>query len=163
MSDTVTLQTNDNVEFIIPVEVAKMSRTISNLMEDAIDRAIPLSSVSGSVLAKVIEYCTFHVNDPVVPAPVVEQPKKDEEKRTDDIGEWDLAFCNAMDKDTLFTVILAANYLDISSLLAVLCKNVANMIKGKTPDELRIAFNITEDFTPEEEAAYMEGMKNEDE
>jgi Skp1 family, dimerisation domain/Skp1 family, tetramerisation domain len=162
MSDTVTLQTNDNVEFIIPVQVAKMSRTIADLMEDAIDRAIPLSGVSSSVLARVIEYCTFHVNDPIVPVPV-EQSNKDEEKRTDDISEWDLTFCNAMDRDTLFTVILAANYLDVSNLLIVLCKTVANMIKGKTPDELRTTFNITEDFTPEEEAAYMEGMKNEDE
>lgn len=31
------------------------------------------------------------------------------------------------------------------------CKTVANMIKGKSPEEIRRTFNIKNDFTPEEE------------
>jgi hypothetical protein len=31
------------------------------------------------------------------------------------------------------------------------CKIVANMIKGKSPEEIRRTFNIQNDFTPEEE------------
>lgn len=31
------------------------------------------------------------------------------------------------------------------------CKTVANMIKGKSPEEIRKLFNIVNDFTPEEE------------
>jgi S-phase kinase-associated protein 1 len=31
------------------------------------------------------------------------------------------------------------------------CKTVANMIKGKQPEEIRKLFNIVNDFTPEEE------------
>jgi hypothetical protein len=40
---------------------------------------------------------------------------------------------------------------DIKPLLDVGCKTVANMIKGKSPEEVRKTFNITNDFTPEEE------------
>ena len=72
-------------------------------------------------------------------------PEDDEnkEKRTDDISSWDSDFLNEL--------ILAANYLDIKGLLDVTCKTVANMIKGKTPEEIRKTFNIKNDFTPAEE------------
>ena len=51
----------------------------------------------------------------------------------------------------LIEVILVANYLDIKPLLQVTCKTMANMIKGKTPDEICNLFNIKKDFTVEEE------------
>ncbi|CAG8775834.1 13366_t:CDS:2 [Racocetra fulgida] len=35
----------------------------------------------------------------------------------------------------------------------VLEKTVANMIKGKSPEEIRSTFNIVNDFSPEEEEA----------
>jgi S-phase kinase-associated protein 1 len=36
-------------------------------------------------------------------------------------------------------------------LLGLGCQVVANMIKGKSPEEIRTTFNITNNFTPEEE------------
>ena len=80
-------------------------------------------------------------------------PEDDEnkEKCTDDIPVWDQEFLK-VDQGTLFELILAVNYLDIKGLLDVTCKTVANMIKGKTPEEIHKTFNIKNDFTEEEEA-----------
>jgi S-phase kinase-associated protein 1 len=41
--------------------------------------------------------------------------------------------------------------LNIKELLDLTCQTVADMIKNKTPEEIRRIFNIVNDFTPEEE------------
>jgi len=148
-SGKVKLQPSDDTDNAIEVDnnVARMSQTISNMLDDIgnSDLPIPLHNVTSKILTKVIEYCQYHADNPT--------PKGDEkkdEKRTDDISPWDKNFCS-VDQATLFELILAANFLDIKPLLDLTCKTVANMIKGKTPEEIRKTFNIKNDFTPEEE------------
>lgn len=150
--DQVTLQSQDGQDYKVLVKVARQSETIKNLIEDAgVEAPVPLPNVTGRILAKVVEYCNYHVEHPT-------EIKKEgdgaasEEKRSDDIIGWDLDFMK-VDQPTLFELILAANYLDIKELLDLTCKTVANMIKGKTPEEIRKTFNIKNDFTPEEEEA----------
>jgi S-phase kinase-associated protein 1 len=41
--------------------------------------------------------------------------------------------------------------LNIKNLLDLTCQTVADMIKGKTPEEIRKTLNITNDLSPEEE------------
>ena len=146
-SKVVNLESSDEQRFDVPVELASMSVTIKNMLDDLGDTnaAIPLPNVTGKILGKVIEYCRYHHEHPT---PATDDKK--DEKRTDDIIPWDQTFCQ-VDQSTLFELILAANYLDIKPLLDVTCKTVANMIKGKTPEEIRKTFNIKNDFTPEEE------------
>jgi S-phase kinase-associated protein 1 len=97
-------------------------------------------------MKKVLEWCQQHRNDP---APASDDDS-DTRKKSSDIDEWDSKFMQ-VDQEMLFEIILAANYLDIKALLDIGCKTVANMIKGKSPDEIRKTFNIQNDFTPEEE------------
>lgn len=131
----VTIQSQDGVSYDIEVNVAKMSGTLKDLIDDAgTDNAVPLPNVTSKILSKVVDYCKYYNKHP----------------QTEEISPWDLEFCT-VDQPTLFELILAANYLDIKTLLDLTCKTVANMIKGKTPDEIRKTFNIKENFTPEEE------------
>lgn len=103
--------------------------------------------VAENVLEKVIEWCSQHKDDTVS---VSDDEDDSLRTKTTDICEWDRNFM-MVDQDMLFEIILAANYLDIKNLLDLGCKTVANMIKGKSPEEIRRTFNIENDFTPEEE------------
>ena len=57
-----------------------------------------------------------------------------------------------VDQRTLFDIIQATDFLMIKGLPEVCCKTVANMIKGRTIEQMRENFGIANDFTPEEEA-----------
>ncbi|KAI0999599.1 hypothetical protein K3495_g8598 [Podosphaera aphanis] len=146
----ITLISNDGAVITVDSQVAMKSILIKNMMEDLGDAVtendVPIPNVNEAVLRKVIEWCEYHKNDPVTAT----DDDSDSRKKTTDIEEWDQKFMQ-VDQEMLFEIILASNYLDIKPLLDVGCKTVANMIKGKSPEEIRKTFNITNDFTPEEE------------
>ncbi|CAM6041351.1 unnamed protein product [Sphagnum compactum] len=140
----VKLKSSDDEMFEVEEAVAFESQAVKNMIEDTgMDHPIPLPNVSSKILAKVIEYCKYHVEN---------QKASDDKPATseDEIKAWDLDFVK-VDQATLFDLILAANYLNIKNLLDLTCQTVADMIKGKTPEEIRKTFNIKNDFTPEEE------------
>ncbi|CAN6211440.1 unnamed protein product [Urochloa humidicola] len=150
----VTLISSDKESFDVEESVARESRTILHIIEDGcIDNGIPLPNVNGKILAKVIEYCKKHVearrgND--TDASAAEPTAATNKASDDELKNFDADFVK-VDQATLFDLILAANYLDIKGLLDLTCQTVADMIKGKTPEEIRKTFNIKNDFTPEEE------------
>ncbi|KAI4314727.1 hypothetical protein L6164_027606 [Bauhinia variegata] len=137
----ITLKSSDGEAFEVDEAVALESQTIKHMIEDdCADSGIPLPNVTSKILAKVIEYCKKHV----------EAASSEEKTSEEDLKAWDAEFVK-VDQATLFDLILAANYLNIKSLLDLTCQTVADMIKGKTPEEIRKTFNIKNDFTPEEE------------
>ncbi|KAG8532089.1 uncharacterized protein KY384_003726 [Bacidia gigantensis] len=141
----IKLQSSDGIELTVDRVVAERSVLIKNMMEDIGDQAVA-EAVNEAVLNKVIDWCKHHKDDP----PAANEDENDSRKKSTDIDEWDQKFMQ-VDQEMLFEIILAANYLDIKALLDVGCKTVANMIKGKSPEEIRKTFNIQNDFTPEEE------------
>ncbi|KAJ7178828.1 Skp1 family, dimerization domain-containing protein [Mycena crocata] len=153
----VLLVSSDNVKFTTEKDTIEKSILIKNMLGDVgeSDQPIPLPNVTSSVLKKVLVYCEHHRADP---QPADEHDQDDARQRMTNISEWDQQFLD-VEQELLFDIILAANYLDIKTLLDIGCKTVANMIKGKSPDEIRKQFNIINDFTPEEEAQ----MKKENE
>ncbi|KAL3514986.1 hypothetical protein ACH5RR_021888 [Cinchona calisaya] len=142
-SKMIVLKSSDGETFEVEEAVALESQTIKHMIEDnCADTSIPLPNVTSKILAKVIEYCKKHV----------EAAKLSDGDKTSDeeLKSFDADFVK-VDQGTLFDLILAANYLNIKSLLDLTCQTVADMIKGKTPEEIRKTFNIKNDFTPDEE------------
>ena len=147
---SIKLQSSDGETFPVDVDIARQSVTIRTMLKDLGmegdgEEVVPLPNVNAAILKKVIQWCTYHKDDPPPP-----EDDENKEKRTDDISSWDSDFLK-VDLGTLFELILAAYHLGIKGLSDVTCKTVANMIKGKTPEDIRKTFNIKNDFTPSEE------------
>lgn len=129
----VKLVSKDGDVFEMSTEDATHSEVLTRMIEDLDDnsKSIPLSEVSSAVLKIIIDYC--------------QRPKE----MTDE-AELRKAFVPE-DQSRLFELIIAANYLDMKSLMDLTCKTVADMLKGKTPEQIMTTFGLKNDFTPEEE------------
>ncbi|KAM7466402.1 hypothetical protein LguiB_013964 [Lonicera macranthoides] len=133
----VTLKSSDKEEFVVEESIAVTSETIKNIIEDVGLELIPLPNVDGKTLAKVIEYCTKHSTG-----------SNDD---SEDIKKFDDEFLDSNQIQVLFDMVLAANYLNIKSLLEKVCTKIADRIKDMSVEEVREVFKIENDFTPEEE------------
>jgi S-phase kinase-associated protein 1 len=138
------------------IEISRQAGCQSNLIRDMIfnddDKdtipEIPILDVSKPVLLKVIEFLNFHVDNPMVE---IKKPIKTNHLESI-VGEWDAKFVELDENHEMLTsLILAANYLDIPSLLELTICKLACMIKDKTPEEVKTLFNIEKDISPEEE------------
>ncbi|XP_024374220.1 SKP1-like protein 1A isoform X1 [Physcomitrium patens] len=140
----VKLISSDNDEFEVDEAVAFESETLRNMIQDT-GTNVPISipNVSSDILAKVLEYCSYHAE--------TMETHDDKPPITDaQIREWDADFVD-VHPATLYSLILAANYLNIKNLLDLICQAVANNIRGKTAVEIRKILHIQDDFTYEEE------------
>ncbi|KAK1613198.1 hypothetical protein QYE76_036871 [Lolium multiflorum] len=146
----IMLKSSDGEEFKVEEAVVMESQTIRHMIEDkCADNGIPLPNVNSKILSKVIEYCNKHAQ---AAKPVADGAADGASALSpaEDLKNWDAEFIK-VDHATLFDLSLAANYLDIKELLHLTCQTIADMIKGKTPEEIRRTFNIKNDFTAEEE------------
>ena len=125
------LRSSDGQTFEVDEKVAFESVTIKNMIEDMGDTEargpIPLRNVSSDILVKIIEYCKFHTD--------TSDPARSEET----VKAWDTEFMKE-EYPTIFEIILASNYLDIKSLLDLSSQTIADVVKGKSPDEIRETF-----------------------
>jgi hypothetical protein len=123
---TIKLLTGDEppVEFTTTKQVICQSVTISDMLGDVLDpdAPIPLPNIKAKTLPKILEYCEHHLT-----------PTTDK--------TWDQNYCKVPVVE-LFDIILAANYLDIKGLLDLVCRAVGDLIKGKTPEQIRETFRI---------------------
>ncbi|GAU43528.1 hypothetical protein TSUD_98480 [Trifolium subterraneum] len=128
-SKMVTLKASDDALFEVELNIAQEMKTVQVYIDDSEDiEIIPIPNVSGKHLAIIIEYI-----------------KKQSKESDADFGkEWSL--------DDMMELLLAANYLELSSLLQCLCQAIADRIKNKSPEFVRKVFNVENDYSPEEEA-----------
>ncbi|CAJ0594100.1 unnamed protein product [Cylicocyclus nassatus] len=135
------VQTKDMEICEVSAPVIGKSKLITTMLEDLNlqddDTPIPIPNVTSLVFKKIVTWCERRGSN-------LEATSSAEEE------QWRKQYFK-IDNGLLFDIIMAANYLDIPDLLDSACKVVAGMMRGKSVQEIRTLFNITNDFTPQEE------------
>lgn len=133
--------TSDEKRIKIPRSYASMSSLIATALEDDPNcEEVPILSVETEALEKVVEYLKIHRG--VVPE-IVPQPVKFNNIRecisNNNGNPKDADFVESLknDKKLLYDVTIAANYMDIKSLLYLLCAELATRIKGQPLEKIK--------------------------
>lgn len=145
-TETVVLIAKDGKKFEIRKKACLISKFCTNIFEDKTCKEITFDKVDSASLDAVCRWMEYHSK--VVPR-VIEKPLRSA-NMADLVDEWDAKFVE-VDQDTMFNIMLVANYMTIEPLLMLMCAKCASMLKGRTPAEIRKTFNIRDDYTPEEE------------
>ena len=131
---SVQLFTGDGSVFFVDEEVAKQSETIAHIIEDmGTEDPVPIPNVDSDTLKLIIQFCEFYSHHRL----------EEEEK------EFDSVFFD-MEIDKIILVLSAANFLNISRLLKKASMAVAQLIRGRSPKELRTLLGIKQEYTKEE-------------
>ncbi|XP_001602218.2 S-phase kinase-associated protein 1 [Nasonia vitripennis] len=139
----IQLKSEDGTLFRVEMDIVMRFKTIKTMLNElgldgVEDEIVPLPNVSSGTLDKIIEWATHHRNDPV------QEPDEDNLDPNDGgLSDWDFNFLeNERIGDKLIPLMVAANYLDIDSLMNSCCKYAANLIKGKSTTEVREILHI---------------------
>lgn len=141
----VTVAADDGSERVLKdINVWQQSETIMEMVKDTDPGdTIPLAPVPKEALDKVVEYMEQM-------AAFKADGTTDEDKQ-----QWVSEYKKTMEAQDqlplLFQTMTAANFMNVKTLLDELCKFVAEMIAGRTPNEILDYFNIKKDATWEEE------------
>lgn len=151
----VRLKSSDGKIIVTDERVVQCSKRIKGLLAQAgkkrdENEVVASLNVTSSTLSKILEWAEFHKDDPEEEEEDVERVRELYEGRMYDIPYWDEHFFK-INHSTFFEIMAGAHYMKISRLMNSASKKVANMIKGKSPEEIRVIFDIKNDFTAAQE------------
>ncbi|KAL1286254.1 S-phase kinase-associated protein [Trichinella pseudospiralis] len=127
--------------FSISLQAAKMSLTLRNMFDYIVNdelndeiEAIPLGLIDSNTLDKIVQFCEHYKTE-----------TNPEEERSYEINEWDSNFFD-INISTMFDIAKAADYLQIHRLFDISCKIVAKFLRSKSPQDIRQALGMGNDF-----------------
>ena len=126
-SRTVILITSDKHRVTVNTDVAAKSLVIARLLDDCSEGdvdcpEIPLPQVSSTALTHILTIIA---------------------------GDLEPVFAS---KEELYELVIAANYLNVREALDFACEKVADIVRGKSVEDIRSEFNIESRLTPEDDA-----------
>ena len=142
----------EKIRVSIPDSMVSSLKTVQEMLDD-----IELVGEGPSVIP------VPHVEDQKAFDLLIEYMEYDKDNRIEEdlktgqkvpMSPWETEFFSeleSLDKQPyLFQLISISNYLNYNRLFHTSCQKVANMIEGKTPEQIRKTFNLPDDLTVEE-------------
>ena len=133
----IELVSKEGKKIKLRAKYAKISQLIkTTLSQDEDAKEITIIGVSTKILEKVLEYMNHHEGKE---PEIIPKPLRSNEMKTVCSNEWDAKFIdtNGENRQDLYDLILAANYMDIKGLLHLGCAKVASMIKGQPLEKIK--------------------------
>ena len=137
---TINLKSKGGKRVAIKLKAAMNSNFIRNYNIDYPNEDVYLKNIKHRTLIKIKKYLEHYMHN--TPKKIeMPLPNKDFKECID---EWDYDFINC-DIEIILELMVAANFLDINSLLDLTSAKIASLIKGKNPDEIRRILNMEND------------------
>ncbi len=131
------LSSKDKKEFTLERKHAFISTLVKTSLEND-DKAeeVPIPGVTGAILELVVNYMKEHKG---VEPPIIEKPLRSKVMKDVCPHKWDADYIDKIGetRQQLYDLILAANYMDIKSLLHLGCAKVASLIKGQPLEKIK--------------------------
>lgn len=113
-----------------------VAHCVSPFRTDETAPEVPIPGVNGDILQLVVNYMKEHKG---VEPSIIEKPLRSKVMKEVCPYKWDADYIDQIgdNRQQLYDVILAANYLDIKSLLHLGCAKVASLIKGQPLEKIK--------------------------
>lgn len=122
----ITLVSCDNVHICIPKSIAVQSKLVSTVLETDTDATeVNIHSVYGTTLEQIVHYMTYNT----LP---------------------DLFYTNPWNRDMTYNLLSASDYMIIPPLLEAVCTYIVDVMKDKSPEEIRSIMDIHDDLSVEQ-------------
>lgn len=152
MDSMITLASSDGKKVQISQKAAMRSKLLNDVLKDYENEEIPLPEVNEKTLVKVVEYLEHYKDSE---PEEIAQPLVDANlQRTVNEFEWEYLNSIGNSLDFCYDIINAANYMDIHSLLNLICAYVASMLYEEEPENIRTKLGIESDMTEDEKKEY---------
>jgi len=130
---------------------ANISTLVKTSLENDENAAeLPIPAVQGAILEKIVEYMNHHKG---TEPPIIEKPLRSKVLKDVCQDKWDAEFIDKIgdNRQQLYDLILAANYLDVKSLLHLGCAKVASLIKGQPLEKIKEILDPKGEYTKKDD------------
>jgi S-phase kinase-associated protein 1 len=137
------LKSKDDEKFELERKFAFISKLVKTSLDtDTTSTEVPIPGVAAEILQLVCDYMSHHKG---VEPGCIEKPLRSKLMKDVCKDAWDADFIDKIgdNRQQLYDLILAANYMDIKSLLHLGCAKVASLIKGQPLDKIKEILAVT--------------------